>query len=91
MAQQQKPIDDLPAYATPVIDMQDLERNPPRRARRPDVGMQAEPRINTDVLGDFVKVDEKMLRALEEVEKEFREEPPAKYAIPFDVSNPFAR
>lgn len=91
MPQRQQPIDEMPAYETPVIDMQDLEHNPTPSTRVPNSGVKIEPSIDIDELRDFDRKDEAIFRALEEVEKQIKQRPPGWYSIPPDVSNPFSR
>ena len=61
---------------TPVIQMQDLEYNPGPQTRVSNKGVKIEPRIDSDDQHDFAAGDEAVLQALEELEQQYKEQPP---------------
>jgi hypothetical protein len=73
------PADDPPPHPaeplqinTPVINMQDLERNPGPATRVSNKGMRVEPRMVSGELHDIAREDEDALVALEQIEKAIR-------------------
>jgi hypothetical protein len=73
------PVEDPPPHpaeplqiSTPVIQMQDLERNAGPDTRVPNKGVRVEPRMNSDESRDFARDDEEALVALEQIEKAIR-------------------
>lgn len=70
------PADDPPPHPaeplqidTPVIAMQDLERQPGARTRVPIKGVRIEPRLNADDARDLAQDDEEAIVALEQIER----------------------
>jgi hypothetical protein len=73
------PSDDPPPHpaeplqiTTPVIDIQDLERNPTPDTRVSNKGVRVIPRMDGEDHRDFAKEDEDALVALEQIEKSLR-------------------
>ena len=64
-------IHDEPQIDTPVIDMQDLEHQPRPETRVNNAGVEVLPSIN------LARDDEKARRAIEELERSLKDEPPA--------------
>jgi hypothetical protein len=61
---------------TPVIDIQDLEHKPGPRTRVSNKGVKIEPTFDADDARDIGREDEAAIQALEEVEKQIRQQPP---------------
>ena len=76
--EQQRPDDGVDELhiETPVIDIQDLEHKPGPHTRVPNKGVKIEPKIDTLDERDFEKEDEAALEALEEFEKQLKQQPP---------------
>jgi hypothetical protein len=66
-----KPVEPL-QISTPVINMQDLGRNPGPDTRVPNKGVRVEPRMSIDDSSDPERDDEEALVALEQIEKAIR-------------------
>ena len=66
------PVVDPPQMTTPVIELQDVERQPSPRLRAPNRGVRIMPRLDDTDLRDFAKEDEEALVALEKIEKAMR-------------------
>ena len=62
--------DDEPQIDTPVIDMQDLEHQPSVLTRVNNTGVEVLPQINLS------KEDEQARKAIEDLERTIREQPP---------------
>jgi hypothetical protein len=61
---------------TPVIDIQDLEHKPGPRTRVSNKGVKIEPTFDADDARDIGREDEAAIEALEEFEKQIRQQPP---------------
>jgi hypothetical protein len=62
---------------TPVIRIQDLERNPGPQTRVSNKGVRVQPRIDSADARDLAREDEKALQAMEAFEKSIREQAPS--------------
>jgi hypothetical protein len=65
-----------PKLETPVIQSQDLEHQPRPDTRVNNAGVKITPRLDSNDRRDFAKEDEDALKAMEEMEKQYREQPP---------------
>jgi hypothetical protein len=65
-----------PKLETPVIQSQDLEHQPRSEVRVNTKGVKVTPHLDGDDQRDFEKEDEEALKAMEEIEKQYREQPP---------------
>ncbi|HEU4591934.1 MAG TPA: hypothetical protein VFS13_13590 [Steroidobacteraceae bacterium] len=77
------PVEDPPPHPaeplqieTPVIDIQDLEHQPGPHTRVSNKGVKIEPTFNADDARDIGQEDEAAIEALEEFEKQIRQQPP---------------
>jgi len=61
---------------TPVIDMQDLEHVANSRTRVSNKGVKVEPTLDAKDERDLAREDEAAIEALEEFEKQIRQQPP---------------
>ena len=66
------PVVDPPQMTTPVIELQDVDRQPSARPRAPNRGVKITPRLDDTDLRDFAREDEEALVALEKLEKAMR-------------------
>jgi hypothetical protein len=67
---------DPPKLETPVIQSQDLEHQSRTETRTNNKGVKVTPRLDSDDDRDFDKEDEDALKAMEEIERQYRELPP---------------
>jgi hypothetical protein len=65
-----------PKVETPVIQSQDLEHQPRPETGVNTKGVKITPHIDSDDTRDFAREDEDALKAMEEIEKQYREQPP---------------
>ena len=65
-----------PHLETPVIDIQDLERNPNPQTRVSNKGVRIEPTLDSSDLRNLAQEDEAAIEALEEFEKSLKAQPP---------------
>ena len=61
---------------TPEIDIQDLEHKPEPLTRVPNKGVKIEPRFSDQDERDFAREHEAALEALEEIERQMKQQPP---------------
>ena len=61
---------------TPIIQSQDLEHQPRPETRTSNKGVKVTPRLDDQDLRDFAQEDEDALKAIEELEKQYREQAP---------------
>ena len=61
---------------TPVIQSQDLEHQPRPETRTSNKGVKITPHLDESDQRDFAKEDEEALRAIEELEREYRRQVP---------------
>lgn len=67
---------DPPKLETPVIQSQDLEHQPRTETRVNNKGLKITPRLDSDDVRDFAREDEEALKAIEELEKQYRKQVP---------------
>ena len=67
---------EAPKVETPVIQSQDLEHQPEPATRMSNKGVKITPRHDPEDTRDFAREDEDALRAMEELEKQYRERLP---------------
>jgi hypothetical protein len=65
-----------PKVETPVIQSQDLEHQPRPESRVSNKGVKITPHLDEQDRRDFAREDEEALRAMEEIEKQYREQTP---------------
>ncbi|HUQ09095.1 MAG TPA: hypothetical protein VM146_02180 [Steroidobacteraceae bacterium] len=65
-----------PKLETPVIQSQDVEHQPRPETRVNNKGVKITPRLDSDDTRDFAREDEDALKAMEEIEKQYRDQPP---------------
>jgi hypothetical protein len=65
-----------PTLETPVIQSQDLEHRSEPGTRVSNKGVKITPPLDEDDRRDFVREDEEALRAMEELEKQYRRQLP---------------
>lgn len=65
-----------PKVETPVIQSQDLEHQPRQETRVNNKGVKITPHLDSDDQRDFAREDEDALKAMEEIERQYREQPP---------------
>lgn len=65
-----------PKLETPVIQSQDIEHQPREQARTSNKGVRVTPHLDSEDHRDFAKEDEDALKAMEEIEKQYREQLP---------------
>ncbi len=67
---------ETPKVETPLIQSQDLEHQPEPGTRVSNKGVKVTPPLDEDDHRDFAREDEDALRAMEELEKQYREQLP---------------
>lgn len=67
---------EAPKVETPVIQSQDLEHQPGPETRTSNKGVRVTPHLGEGDTRDFAREDEDALRAMEELEKQYREQLP---------------
>jgi hypothetical protein len=67
---------DPPKLETPIIQSQDLEHQPRQGTRVNNKGVKITPHLDSDDTRDFAREDEDALKAMEEIERQYREQPP---------------
>lgn len=65
-----------PKVETPVIQSQDLEHQPRPDSRVSNKGVKITPHLDDQDQRDFAREDEEALRAMEEIERQYREQMP---------------
>lgn len=65
-----------PKIETPVIQSQDLEHQPRIDNRVNNKGVKITPRLDEQDVRDFEKEDEEALKAIEELERQYRDQAP---------------
>ena len=71
-----KGVKDAPKVETPVIQSQDLEHQPDPATRVSNKGVKITPHLDEGDTRDFAREDEDAVRAMEELEKQYREQLP---------------
>ena len=67
---------DAPKVETPVIQSQDLEHQSDPATRVSNKGVKITPHLDEGDTRDFAREDEDAVRAMEELEKQYREQLP---------------
>lgn len=67
---------DPPKVETPVIQSQDLEHQPGPETRTSNKGVRITPHLDDSDHRDFAKEDEAAVKAIEELEREYRKQIP---------------
>ena len=67
---------EAPKVETPVIQSQDLEHQPRPETRTSNKGVIVTPHLDEEDTRDFAREDEDALRAMEDLEKQYREQLP---------------
>jgi hypothetical protein len=65
-----------PRLETPIIQSQDLEHQPRPESRVSNKGVRVTPHLSSDDRRDFDQEDEEALKAMEEIERQYRDQPP---------------
>lgn len=65
-----------PKVETPIIQSQDLEHQPRPDTRVSNKGIRVTPHLDSEDQRDFAKEDEDALKAMEEIERQYREQAP---------------
>jgi hypothetical protein len=68
--------DEEPHIETPVIDIQDLEYKATPETRVSNKGVKIEPTIDDMDVRDIAREDEAAIEALEEFERQLKQQPP---------------
>jgi hypothetical protein len=67
---------EAPKVETPIIQSQDVEHQPAPGTRVSNKGVKVTPHVDEADTRDFAREDEEALRAMEELEKQYREQLP---------------
>ncbi|HEX6636137.1 MAG TPA: hypothetical protein VF033_00660 [Steroidobacteraceae bacterium] len=67
---------DPPKLETPVIQSQDVEHQPRTGTRVNNKGVKITPHLDSNDVRDFAREDEEALKAIEELEKQYRNQMP---------------
>ena len=65
-----------PKLETPVIQSQDIEHQPRPETRMSNKGIKVTPHLDSDDDRDFAREDEEALKAMEEIERQYRKQVP---------------